>query len=92
MKIYYPYKSDKPDKKYFIITNTGKRVYFGAAGYEDFTTHKDEKQREAYRKRHEKNENWTASGINTPGFWSYWYLWTLPSKKAAYENVKKKFL
>ena len=38
MKKYYPYVSDKPNKKYFIITNTGKRVYFGAAGYEDFTT------------------------------------------------------
>ena len=92
MKKYYPYVSDKPNKKYFIITNTNKKIYFGAAGYEDFTTHKDEERREAYRKRHEKNENWTASGINTPGFWSYWYLWSLPSKKAAYENIKKKFL
>jgi hypothetical protein len=30
---YYPYKSDKPDKKYYIITNSGKKVYFGQAGY-----------------------------------------------------------
>ena len=68
MKIYYPYKSDKKDKKYYIITITGNRVYFGASGYEDYTTHKDIKRREAYRLRHEKNEDWTASGINTPGF------------------------
>ena len=33
MKYYYPYKSDKPDKKYYIITKDNKRVYFGAAGY-----------------------------------------------------------
>ncbi len=26
---YYPYKSDKPDKKYYIITNNDKKVYFG---------------------------------------------------------------
>ncbi len=27
---YYPYKSDKPNKKYHITTND-KKVYFGAA-------------------------------------------------------------
>ena len=32
MKIYYPYKSDKKDKKFYIITITGNRVYFGASG------------------------------------------------------------
>ena len=28
---YYPYKSDKPNKKYYIITNDNKKVYFGQA-------------------------------------------------------------
>jgi len=42
MKYYYPYKSDRPDKKYYIITKDNKRVYFGAAGMSDFTIHKDE--------------------------------------------------
>ena len=28
---YHPYKSDKPNKKYYIITNDNKKVYFGAA-------------------------------------------------------------
>ena len=36
-KTYYPYSSDKPDKKYFIITSTGKKIYFGQAGYNDYT-------------------------------------------------------
>ena len=92
MKIYYPYKSDKKDKKYFIITFTGKRVYFGATGYEDYTTHKDPERKEAYIRRHRKNEDWTQSGIDTPGFWSYHYLWEFPSKTQAYENIKKKYL
>ncbi len=52
MKIYYPYKSDKPDKKYYIITKDNKRVYFGAAGYSDFTQHKDEERKQRYIKRH----------------------------------------
>ena len=25
---YYPYKSEKPNKKYYIITNDNKKVYF----------------------------------------------------------------
>jgi hypothetical protein len=31
MKYYFPYPSDKPEKKYYIITKDNKRVYFGAA-------------------------------------------------------------
>ncbi len=33
---YYPYKSDKANKKYYIITNDNKKVYFGQASV-DFT-------------------------------------------------------
>ena len=33
---YYPYISDKPDKKFYIITNDNKRVYFGQAGDRKF--------------------------------------------------------
>ena len=35
---YHPYKSDKPNKKYYIITNHDKKVYFGQAGASDFTS------------------------------------------------------
>ena len=30
-KKYYPYKSDKPTKKFYIITNDNTKVYFGAS-------------------------------------------------------------
>jgi hypothetical protein len=89
MKKYYPYKSiDKPDKKYFIITNTGKRVYFGDSRYEDFTTHKDEERKQRYIDRHKKNEDW--DDINSAAFWSRFYLWEKPTKKEAYENIQQK--
>ena len=43
-KKYYPFKSDKPIKKFYIITNDNKKVYFGASGYEHFTEgHLDER-------------------------------------------------
>jgi hypothetical protein len=93
MKKYYPYKSiDKPEKKFYIITNDNKKVYFGAAGYEDFTTHKDEARKQRYIARHKKNEDWTKSGINSAAFWSRFYLWEYPTKKQAYENIKKKYI
>ncbi len=69
---YYPYKSDKPEKKYYIITKSQKNIYFGAAGYSDFTQHKNEDRKNRYIKRHEKNEAkfWNKSGIDTPSFWA----------------------
>jgi hypothetical protein len=90
---YYPYKSDKPEKKYFIITSSGKKVYFGQAGASDFTIHKDEDRKNRYIKRHSgMGENWGKSGINTAGFWSRWLLWNKPTIKESYEDIKKRFL
>ena len=87
---YYPYKSDKPNKKYYVITNNNKKVYFGQAGASDFTIHKDEARKQRYIKRH-NNENWTKSGIDTPGFWSRWLLWHLPTIKDSYNDIKRRF-
>ena len=88
---YHPYKSDKPGKKYFIITESNKKVYFGASGYSDFPTHKDEARKQRYINRHKNNENWTKSGIDTAGFWSRWLLWHKPTIKESYLDIKKRF-
>jgi hypothetical protein len=91
MKQYYPYKSDKPEKKYYIITNTGKKkVYFGSSDYQDFTQHKDEVRKNAYIQRHQKREDWNDP--DTAGFWSRWLLWNKPSIRASYEDIKKNHL
>ena len=92
MTQYYPYKSDKPEKKFYIITKSGKKLYFGASGYEDYTIHKDEERKKQYIMRHQKNEEWTQSGIDTSGFWSRWLLWNKPSIKESYDDIKKRFL
>ena len=99
-KLYYPYSSDKPDKKYFIITSSNKKIYFGQAGYNDYTIYyknegKDiaDKKKKAYIARHSKmGEDWGKSGIDTAGFWSRWLLWNLPTKDASYNYIKKTFL
>ena len=85
---YYPYVSDVPNKKFYIITNTGRRVYFGDSRYQHFTEgHLNEIRRKAYMSRHKKNENW--NNIDSAGFWSYHYLWRFPTYKEAYEEIQK---
>jgi len=59
----------------FINKKTGKKktVQFGQAGADDYTLTKDKKQREAYRKRHEKDLK-----TNDPlraGHLSFYILW-----------------
>ena len=73
-KKYFPYVSiDRPSKKFFIITNDNKKIYFGQSGYEHFTEgHLDERRKWAYISRHRRNENW--SDPNTAGLWSLWIL------------------
>ncbi len=92
MLIYYPYPSDIPGKKYFVYTKLGKKIYFGQAGASDFTIHKDNERKLRYIKRHQDNENWSKSGIDTAGFWSRWYIWHLPTKEASYQYIKRRFL
>jgi len=98
-KTYYPYKSDRPDKKYFIITSSGKRVYFGAAGYNDYTIYyqkegkeKADKMKRAYIARHSKSENWGKYGIDSAGFYARWLLWNKPTIEASYSDIKNRFL
>ncbi len=88
--MYHPYKSDKPGKKYYIITKNNEKVYFGAAGYSDFTIHKDEQRKQRYINRHKNNENWSKSGIDTAGFWSRWLLWNENTIKDSYMDIKSR--
>jgi hypothetical protein len=97
-KLYYPYKSDRPEKKYFVVVNNGqsntnkqlfKKVYFGATGYEHYTEgHLDDDRRILYQLRHKENEKWGYTGALTAGFWSYWYLWKYKTYNEAYKKIQ----
>ncbi len=76
-------------KKYTIITPKGKKIQFGAKGYDDFTIHKDEIRKKAYIKRHKKNEDWTD--LNTAGAWSRWLLWNKPTLNESITDIQKKY-
>lgn len=92
--MYYPYPATNQRHKYFIITDIGKKVFFGQYGAEDFTIHKDEERKQRYINRHKKREEkyWNKSGINQASFWSRFLLWNKPTLQASYEDIKKRFL
>ena len=89
MKYYYPYISDKPEKKYFIITRDNKKVYFGQASASDFTIHKDEERKQRYILRHQKRELQYWNNPNYASYWSLNLLWNKKSIKESYEDIKK---
>ena len=83
-------------KKYKAVlknkeTGREKSVKFGATGYDDYTTHKDEERKNSYISRHKARENWTKSGVDTAGFWSRWLLWNKPSYRDSLADIKSRF-
>ena len=68
-----------------------KTIHFGATGYEDFTTSKDEKRKASYLARHKTSEDWTLSGIDSDGFWARWLLWNKPSITASIRDINQRF-
>ena len=81
--------SERKDKKLVALFSDGRRVYFGAAGYEDFTIHKDIQRKERYIKRHQKNENW--NNPTTPGCLARFILWNKTSLHESIADYKKRF-
>jgi hypothetical protein len=67
-----------------------KKVQFGSAGMDDYTITGDKKQRERYRKRHEKDLKTEDS--TKPGYLSYYILWgNSKNIKTNINNYKKMF-
>ncbi len=80
-------------KKYTAIFYDGdkklKTIHFGSAGMSDYTIHKDDKRKERYLKRHEKNENW--NDYMTAGSLSKHLLWNKKTFKSSLSDYLKKF-
>ena len=73
-------RSTRKTKKWMVIHKDGSKTHFGASSHEDYTIHKDKKRRDSYRARHSKillkdgRPAYTVKG--TPGFYSWFLLWT----------------
>ncbi len=82
-------KSYRKDKKLMAIIDNNKTIHFGASGYSDFTTHKDEKRKQNYISRRKKNENW--SNPATAGFYAKHILWNKTNVQASINDTNSKF-
>lgn len=77
MKLLSIKPSTKADKKYMAVfegdSGRTKTVHFGAAGMEDYTTHKDAERKQRYLDRHKARESWNKP--DTPGALAKHILW-----------------
>jgi len=84
--------SPKKEKKFRAIFRNGRHVDFGQKGYSDYTLHKDAVRMKRYLNRHRgMGETWGVKGIQTPGFWARWLLWSEPSLTRAKKLMTQKF-
>ena len=67
----------------YMASDGSRTTHFGAKGYEDYTTHRDEKRRRNYLSCHESREDWGRSGVMTAGWLSRYILWEKPTIKEA---------
>ena len=82
--------SSRADKKWQVEVD-GKTIHFGAKSYSDYTSHGDEARKERYLKRHKPKEDWTRTGLETPGFWARHILWAEPSIEQSARKVRERF-
>lgn len=81
--------SQKKNKKYDVLFKD-RWIAFGDSRYQHYRDrtglglyshldHNDKKRRERYKKRHEKillkNGKPAVMDMNSPAYWSYFYLW-----------------
>ena len=82
-------KSNRKDKKLKAVIDNKKTIHFGASGYSDYTKHKDDNRKDAYIRRHKKNENWTD--FKTAGFYAKHILWNKPTIQESIKEANKQF-
>ena len=90
MKLISITKSDREGKKWKAVFEDPKRTtHFGATGYEDYTQHGNDERKDAYIRRHKKNENWDKP--TTAGALSRWILWNKKSFRDSVSDFKRRF-
>ena len=67
-----------------------KPVSVGQKGALDYTKHKDKERTYAYVDRHNKNEDWTKSGVKAAGWMSKRVLWNKPTLQASVADINKR--
>jgi hypothetical protein len=81
-------KGKKYTAKFELKDGKTKTTHFGAAGYSDYTIHKDPARKRSYIARH-SGEDW--SDPTKAGTLSRYILWEDTSLKSAIKKFKKRF-
>ena len=94
--VWVVYPSSRAGKKWAACGSAGPgnrrvTVHFGAQGYSDYPTHRDAARKARYIRRHAARERWGRSGVGTPGFWSRWLLWNLPTLRGSAADMGRRF-
>ena len=74
-----------------MASDGSRTTHFGAKGYEDYTTHRDEKRRRLYLSRHAAREDWGRAGVMTAGWLSRQILWERPTLKGAVAAASRRY-
>jgi len=87
-------KSNNINKKFVAIfydenKKKIKTTHFGSAGMSDYTINKDDKRKQLYLDRHNKNENW--NDLTTAGALSRWILWNKKTFQLSLKDYMSKF-
>lgn len=90
--MYFPRLSDKPNYKYYVLNSKGRRIYFGYWLSSDYTQDKNEANKKKYIAAHKNREDWTLSGIDTPGFWAKHLLHNKETIYESYEDIRLNYI
>ena len=90
-EVYIIKKSTRKDKKFMIVMGQNMVHHFGQAGYDDYTTHNDQKRKDSYISRMSVNQDWSKEGIHSAGFWAKHILWNKKTIKGSNKDLQRKF-
>jgi len=79
--------STRKDKRYMVLIGS-KTIHFGS-NYDNYTIHEDDKRKQAYISRHQKNEEWN-NPLNVR-FWSKNLLWNKRRLKESIKDTEQRF-
>jgi hypothetical protein len=81
-------ESNRKNKKYMVTSPDGKVIHFGGAGYDDYTTHKDEKRKARYLSR---TASQPQDDIRSAAFWASWVLWNKETIKDSIKDIEDRY-
>lgn len=77
--------------KRYMAKFRGKTIHFGSSEHDSYPFHKDKERRARYIQRHQKREDWTRSGMTTPGWWAKHVLWSEPTIRESLQAIRRAF-